>query len=233
MADAPAPASDADPSTWAPQPEIPDPGESTTATSATPPEAGGVSSPLSDEEPVPVVTGLDEPDLSSTADAPVVSEPASSVPVPAAEPLPASPDSAASPVSPAAPGYNAVPEVAATLDVPAAASPAGDGGDGGEWEVLVQKVRHWLASGQLQQQWQSARGPLSLLAGLIALLLVLRVYGALLAVLDSLPLVPGLLELVGVIAITRFSLTRLLRSNERQAVINDLQQRWQAFRGKA
>lgn len=192
-----------------------------------------MSSPLSDEEPVPVVTGLDEPDLSSTADAPVVSEPASSVPVPAAEPLPASPDSAASPVSPAAPGYNAVPEVAATLDVPAAASPAGDGGDGGEWEVLVQKVRHWLASGQLQQQWQSARGPLSLLAGLIALLLVLRVYGALLALLDSLPLVPGLLELVGVIAITRFSLTRLLRSNERQAVINDLQQRWQAFRGKA
>jgi CAAD domains of cyanobacterial aminoacyl-tRNA synthetase len=94
-------------------------------------------------------------------------------------------------------------------------------------------VRHWLASGRLQQQWQSARGPLSLLAGLIALLLVLRVYGALLALLDSLPLVPGLLELVGVIAITRFSLTRLLRSNERQAVINDLQQRWQAFRGKA
>ncbi|MFM8935359.1 MAG: CAAD domain-containing protein [Vulcanococcus sp.] len=128
---------------------------------------------------------------------------------------------------------NGVPEVAATLEVPASAPGGGDDGDGGEWELLLQKLRHWLASGQLQQQWQSARGPLSLLAGLIALLLVLRVYGALLGVLDSLPLVPGLLELVGVIAVTRFGLRRLVRSEERQAVLRDLQKRWRAFRGKA
>ena len=35
----------------------------------------------------------------------------------------------------------------------------------------------------------------------VALLLVLRIYGALLAVLDSIPLLPGLLELAGLIAV--------------------------------
>jgi len=58
------------------------------------------------------------------------------------------------------------------------------------------------------------------------------VYGSLMAVLDSLPLVPGLLELVGVFVVARFSLTRLVRSEERKAVFSGLQQRWQAFRGK-
>jgi hypothetical protein len=120
--------------------------------------------------------------------------------------------------------------VASTLEVPASA-PA-SGAEGGEWELLLTKLRAWLASGQLQQQWQAARGPLSLVAGLIAVLLVLRVYGALMAVLDSLPLVPGLLELVGVFVVARFSLTRLVRSEERKAVFSGLQQRWQAFRGK-
>ena len=123
------------------------------------------------------------------------------------------------------------PSIASTIEVPASA-PAAAEGDGGEWELLVQKVTTWLSSGQLQEQWQAARKPLSLLAGLIALLLVLRIYSALLAVLDSLPLLPGLLELVGVIAVVRFSLTRLVRSDERQQLIQGLQQRWKSFRGQ-
>jgi hypothetical protein len=106
-------------------------------------------------------------------------------------------------------------------------------GEGGEWDLLVSKVQAWLASGQLQQQWQTARTPLSLLAGLIALLLVLRIYGALLAVLDSIPLLPGLLELAGLIAVIQFGLTRLVRSTDRRQVIDGLRQRWQSFRGRS
>ena len=127
------------------------------------------------------------------------------------------------------------PQVASTVEVPATpvtpapapvvpapfstgASPSD--GEGGEWELLVSKVQGWLASGQLQQQWQAARTPLSLLAGLIALLLVLRIYGALLAVLDSIPLLPGLLELAGLIAMLQFGLTRMVRSRDRRQVID-------------
>jgi hypothetical protein len=70
-------------------------------------------------------------------------------------------------------------------------------------------------------------------AGLIALLVVLQIYGALLAVINSFPLAPGLLELVGVIAVVRFGLVKLVRSQERRALIEGLQQRWKAFQGKA
>jgi len=127
-----------------------------------------------------------------------------------------------------------IPTVASTLEVPAsvqvATSPADQ--DGGEWDLLVEKVRTWISSGQLQEQWQAARTPLSLLAGLIAVLLVLRVYSAVLGVLDSIPLLPGLLELAGLVAVVQFSLTRLVRSNDRREVIEGLKQRWQSFRGR-
>ena len=124
--------------------------------------------------------------------------------------------------------------MASTLEVPASpqiATSAADQ-DGGEWDLLVQKVRAWISSGQLQEQWQAARTPLSLLAGLIAVLLVLRVYSAVLGVLDSIPLLPGLLELAGLVAVVQFSLTRLVRSNDRREVIEGLKQRWQSFRGR-
>ena len=123
------------------------------------------------------------------------------------------------------------PSIATTIEVPASA-PADANGDGGEWELLVEKLTTWIRSGQLQQQWQTARTPLSLLAGLIAVLLVLRIYNALLAVIEGLPLLPGLLELVGVIAVVRFSVTRLVRTEERQQLIQGLQQRWKSFRGQ-
>ena len=126
----------------------------------------------------------------------------------------------------------AMPSVASTIEVPASAPGGGTSGEGGEWELLLEKLRQWIGSGQLQEQWQASRTPLSLLAGLIALLLVLRLYGALLAVIDSLPLLPGLLELAGLIAVVQFSLTRLVRSEERRSLIQGLQQRWKSFRGQ-
>ena len=126
----------------------------------------------------------------------------------------------------------AMPTVASTIEVPASAPGGQTSGEGGEWELLVEKLRQWIGSGQLQEQWQASRTPLSLLAGLIALLLVLRLYGALLAVIDSLPLLPGLLELAGLIALVQFSLTRLVRSEERRSLIQSLQQRWKSFRGQ-
>ena len=138
---------------------------------------------------------------------------------------------------PAAPEPPAVdtPTVASSIEVPASpqvnTAPAEQ--EGGEWDLLVQKLRSWIASGQLQEQWQAARTPLSLLAGLIAVLLVLRVYGAVLGVLNSIPLLPGLLELAGLVTVVQFSLTRLVRSQDRSEVIGGLKQRWKSFRGRS
>ena len=115
--------------------------------------------------------------------------------------------------------------VAATIEVPplattpAAAAPAGEGG---EWELLTGQVRAWLESGQLQKLWAQARTPVTALAAQIALL------GAI----ESLPLVPGLLELVGVIWLVRKGVPKLVRNSEREQLISGLRQRWQSFLGR-
>jgi hypothetical protein len=203
--------------------------------------------PDTEQQVEPVVQGAEatpeqEPAVEATAessDEPSTETPAVETPAAQAEavpveatPAPVKPEPAPEPPAPPAPVD--IPTVASTLEVPAspkAAIPAADQ-DGGEWELLVEKVRTWISSGQLQEQWQSARTPLSLLAGLIAVLLVLRVYSAVLGVLDSIPLLPGLLELAGLVAVVQFSLTRLVRSNDRREVIEGLKQRWKSFRGR-
>jgi hypothetical protein len=125
--------------------------------------------------------------------------------------------------------------VATTIDLPARGegAAAGSPAEGGEWALLLSKLQAWLGSGQLQAQLQAARTPLTLVAGLIGLIVVLQLYGALLGVIERFPLAPGLLELVGVISVVRFGLDKLVRSQERRALIEGLQQRWNAFRGKA
>jgi hypothetical protein len=200
--------------------------------------------PDTEQQVEPVVLGTETtPDQEPMGEAAAVSseEPLNQTPpteTPATEPVAAPVEATGEPANPEPtpepPAPTDIPTVASTLEVPASpqlATPAADQ-DGGEWELLVEKVRTWISSGQLQEQWQSARTPLSLLAGLIAVLLVLRVYSAVLGVLDSIPLLPGLLELAGLVAVVQFSLTRLVRSNDRREVIEGLKQRWQSFRGR-
>jgi hypothetical protein len=147
-------------------------------------------------------------------------------PVIAAAPEPVAPEPAPEPVA-----VPEVPTVLSTLELPALERPSGGDTEGGEWDLLLDKLRQWLASGQLQQLWQTSRTPLTAAAALIGLLLVLRIYGALLGVLDSLPLVPGLLELAGLVAVVRFGLGNLVRSSDREKVIANVKSRWAAFRG--
>ncbi len=130
------------------------------------------------------------------------------------------------------------PSVATTLVVAPAPPPlAAQTGlitdeEGGEWELLLQKLRQWLNQGELQSLWAQARKPVTLLAAVVGLLLVLRVYSAVLGALNSLPLVPGLLELAGVVWTVRFGVPKLLRSSERERLLSGLSNRWKAFRGQ-
>ena len=183
--------------------------------------------PDNEQQPEPL-----ELEVDTTATAQADAAPAETL---TEEPLQAAPEPPSETVAEVpAPAVFDTPTVASTIEVPAKppvnATPSEEGG---EWELLVQKLRNWIASGQLQEQWQAARTPLSLLAGLIAVLLVLRVYSAVLGVLESIPLLPGLLELAGLVAVVQFSLTRLVRSEDRREVIGGLKQRWKSFRGRS
>ena len=137
------------------------------------------------------------------------------VPSPAPTPV-ITPDTAA---QPPAPGVERV------LEVPA------QGDQGGEWDLLLAKLRAWWSSGEPQALWQRLIKPLGGGLSLVVVLLVLQVYGALVDTLQSIPLLPGLLELVGLIWLLRHGLPRLLRRQDRDELLGDLSSRWRAFRG--
>jgi hypothetical protein len=126
---------------------------------------------------------------------------------------------------------SSAPELESTTLVPASGAEEA-GGEGGEWELLLGKVRAWLGEGKLEALWAQARNPVSLILAAAALLVVLRVYSALLAAIDSLPLIPGLLELVGVIWALRYGVPKLVQRSQRQELFDSIQQRWQSFRGR-
>lgn len=117
------------------------------------------------------------------------------------------------------------PGVSQVLEIPP------DPQQGGEWQLLVAKLQAWWASGELQSLWLRSRQPLTLLVGLLIVLAVLQVGTAVLDAVGSVPLLPGLLELVGLVWVLRHGAPRLLRSQDRQRLLTDLNARWRAFRG--
>jgi hypothetical protein len=124
--------------------------------------------------------------------------------------------------------------VASSVQVPAlAGAHGGEGGPGpgGEWALLLDKLVAWGSGGQPAALWSRARHSSLLIAGLAGLLLLLRLYAGLIAALDSLPLLPGLLELVAVIWLVRYGGPRLVRRDGRQQLIRAVAGRWHNFRG--
>jgi hypothetical protein len=183
-----------------------------------------------------------EPVAPSTPEVPAAAvEPTSfAVPEP---PAPAAPEQAGMAPEPVtAPGSpSALPEpesepaaeppgVAATIEVPPleGAGPQ----EGGEWEMLLNRLTTWWNSGELGRQWQRIRGPLKGVAILVVVLVALRAYATVVSTIDAIPLVSGLLELAGLITVLQFGTTRLLRSSDREQVLAQWRRRWLDFRGR-
>ena len=118
------------------------------------------------------------------------------------------------------------------MSVPETPSSSDASEEGGEWDLLSTKVRQWLAENDLADQWQRLRKPLLLIAGLIAFILVLRIYGGILDAIATVPLAPQLFELVGVIYATWFATTRLVRSEERRKISAAVSDLWSSMLGK-
>ena len=158
--------------------------------------------------------------------------------------------SAAEPVSPVAP---AAPEPVITQEPVVASTPTPEASDaiaeriqvaattsssaddnsseGGEWDLLSSKVRQWWDDNNLVDLWQRSRRPLFLIVGLIGLTLLIRIYSGILAAIGSIPLAPRLFELVGLGWVIWFSVTKLIRSEERKALLANVGGIWSAFRG--
>ena len=152
----------------------------------------------------------------------------------------ASPDLLSEQPAPEAPpavfvaGYGSVPSeppgIATSIVVPPL--PVGEAGDGGEWDLLRSKMNTWFDGADLQGRWESLGGPLRAAGLLLAAVVLLRLYSALLETLGDLPLVPRLLQLVGLLSVARFALTKLVRSSERERILTSWNQHWNDFRGR-
>ncbi len=140
---------------------------------------------------------------------------------------PAAPEPAAKPVTPPP-----SPSIAERISVPAQASAdSSDEADGGEWDLLSNRIKQFFEANNLQDQWQSLRQPLFLLGGLIVVILTMRIYGGILDAIATVPLAPRLFQLVGTFYAVWFAATRLIRAEERKKISTNVNDLWTSLRG--
>ena len=188
----------------------------------------GISTPV--PTPAPTADPKDSPDPTAASDPTAISE-SPTAPTTAPEPETASPEPTFAPqptVTPEpTPEATPDPVIASTVTIP-----AGTTGEGGEWNLLQEKVQAWINDNQLSVLWQQVKLPAQILVALILLILVLQVYGGIIRTISAVPLAPGLLELAGVVAVANFSVRRLVKSSERKKVLQTVQDRWGQFVGR-
>jgi len=119
-----------------------------------------------------------------------------------------------------------------TVELPAATDGAG-AETGGEWQELLDRLNGWLGEGQVGELWQQSQRPLKALGAGLALLLVLRLVGSVLGTLDGLPMLPRLLQLVGLIWLGLYASRHLVRSDSRQQLLARVDGIWASVVGRS
>ena len=127
----------------------------------------------------------------------------------------------------------ASPSIAERVSVPARVPADSSSEEGGEWDLLSNRIKQFFEANNLQDQWQSLRQPLFLLGGLIALILTLRIYGGILDAIATVPLAPRIFQLVGTFYAGWFAATRLVRAEERKRISANVQDIWSSLRGSS
>ncbi|KZR91302.1 hypothetical protein MITS9509_02531 [Synechococcus sp. MIT S9509] len=123
------------------------------------------------------------------------------------------------------------PSIAERISVPAQASADDSREEGGEWDLLSNRIKQFFEANNLQDQWQSLRQPLFLLGGLIVVILTMRIYGGILDAIATVPLAPRLFQLVGTFYAFWFAATRLIRAEERKKISANVNDLWSSLRG--
>ena len=186
------------------------------------------TAPTADPKASPDPTAASDPTaISESPTAPrTAPEPQTAAPEPAVAPEPTvTQEPTVAPEPPPEPTPD--PVIASKVTIP-----AGTTNEGGEWNLLQEKVQVWINDNQLSVLWQQVKLPAQILAALIVLILVLQVYGGIIRTIAAVPLAPGLLELAGIVAVANFSFRRLVKSSERKKVLQTVRDRWGQFVGR-
>lgn len=119
--------------------------------------------------------------------------------------------------------------IAKTILAPASTAEASEGG---EWQELMAVLNNWLGAGKASQIWEQSQRPLKAVGLAIVLLILLQLLGAVLGTLNHIPMLPRLLELVGLIWLGIFAAKKLVRSSDRKTFIGQLSGAWNSFSGR-
>jgi len=99
-----------------------------------------------------------------------------------------------------------------------------------EWRVFIRKIQAWLGREKnLSGQLNYLINPSKLIIGLGVLAICLKAYTTILKAASEIPLAPTLFEVIGTLSLLRFSITRLLRKQDRQQFFSEVSGRWRAF----
>ena len=151
-------------------------------------------------------------------------------PEPTPAPTPAPPPAVTPEPTPApTPAPSAEPTITASVTIPAQENAESEGG---EWNLLLEKLRGLIDGDQLKVLWIQLRLPIRLITALILLVVGVQIYSGLIRTINSVPVGSGLLELIGLIWLVRFSLTNLIRRSDRAEVISSLRARWDKVIGR-
>ncbi len=104
-------------------------------------------------------------------------------------------------------------------------------GEGGEWDLLSRKIKTWWEGQQSSTNWNQLVQPALIAIGLVLAITTFKIYGRLLNSIDQFPLASGLFELTGIIWMIKFTTSNLLRSNDRQSLLDRTKNRWRNFIG--
>lgn len=157
--------------------------------------------------------------VARSVEAEIKSEEEPVVAVPPTAPQPVAASEPPAPAEPMAPAQD--PAIASTMSIPAT-----DPGEGGEWDLLTEKLRDWMANNQLNELWDKTKTPAKLIGILILVIVVLQIYSGILNTIAQLPLAPRLLELAGLIWVARFAFQNLIRSSDRKQALGGLRTLW-------
>ena len=101
-----------------------------------------------------------------------------------------------------------------------------------EYQIEAEVSDH-VEEVNMAEIWTKAQLPLRVVGGLIVLSLVATVYSGVLSTINSIPLVPGLLELAGVIWLVNFALRNLIRNSDRDNFIKGARSTWTRVTGRS
>jgi hypothetical protein len=126
-------------------------------------------------------------------------------------------------------GAASIPTIGSRVEVPPL---GGESAAGGEWDLLSGKLRDWFDRNDLGGQWDRLGGPLRASGLLLAGLILIKLYEALIDTLDDIPLLPRLLQLVGLLYLVNFGFTHLIKSQDRENLYRVWKKRWHDFTGR-